>query len=182
MFFKKQNRIDYEKILVNYVDGDFRLEAAGKDAPSNDEIKKFEKKYGIRLPFDFKDFSTSSLAGIYVEIKAEVWPRPKPLEVGPFWSFPYGFMVFGLAANTPELMNLEMQSNIFQREISKNFIPFLKIIGDPDVYCFNRSGLIYRWDHELGDFNRIDMSFVQVLDFELGELKARKLKKLQLNK
>ncbi|SDT65986.1 SMI1-KNR4 cell-wall [Mucilaginibacter mallensis] len=177
MFFKKQ--IDYEKILLKYVDSDFYLVACGKDAPSYDTLKIFEKKHSIKLPEEFKAFSVSPLGGIYIDIKDDIWPRPKPLEVGSFWSFLYGFAVFGFAIDISDWMNIENQANKFKEQTNNNYIPFMKVIGDSDLYCFDGKGLIYQWDHELDLFKKIDKSFNELLEYEISELKLRKDRKVK---
>jgi len=177
MFFKKP--IDYEKLLLKYIDEDFSLFACGKDAPKHDIFNKFEKQYNIKLPTDFKDFSASPLGGLYIEVKEFVWPRPKPFDVGQFWSFLYGLAVFGFSFNIPEWMDICIQSNTFTKDVNESYIPFMKIVGDADLYCFNKKGLIYRWDHELDEFNKIDKSFIELLEYEIAELRNRKDKKIQ---
>jgi hypothetical protein len=176
MFFKK--KFDYEKMLKKYIDADFSLFVSGKDAPDKRILKSFEEIYDIRLPSDFKDFSVSPLGGLYVDVKETIWPRPKPLEVGPFWSFLYGLAVFGFAFDIPEWMDIQIQTTDFQIQTNSQYVPFIKVMGDADLYCFNKEGLIYQWDHELDLFNKIDKSFTELLEFEVAELKVRKVKKL----
>lgn len=177
MFFKKP--FDYEKMLLKYIDEDFSLFACGKDAPQRDVLNKFEKRYKIKLPNDFKDYSLSPLGGLSIEVKEDIWPRSKQLEVGPFWSFLYGLEVFGFAADIPEWMDIDIQTNAFTNQTHNDYIPFMKVIGDADVYWFNKKGRIYRWDHELNVFNKVDKSFIELLEYETAELRSRKDKKIQ---
>jgi hypothetical protein len=132
VFFKKP--FDYEKMLLKYIDEDFSLFACGEDAPQRNDLNKFEKRYKIKLPNDFKDYSLSPLGGLSIEVKEDIWPRPKQLEVGPFWSFLYGLEVFGFAADIPEWMDIDIQTNVFTNQTHNDYIPFMKVIGDADIY------------------------------------------------
>jgi len=177
MFFKKP--FDFKKMLLKYIDDDFSLFACGEDAPRREVLNKFEERYKIKLPNDFKDYSVSPLGGLSIEVKEHIWPRPKQLEVGPFWSFLYGLEVFGFATDIPEWMDITIQTDTFTTQTNKDYVPFMKIIGDADVYCFNKKGIIYRWDHELDVFNKVNKSFIELLEYETAELRSRKNKKIQ---
>jgi hypothetical protein len=182
---------DFEAILRKHMDGEFSLFACGAEgAPSEADIAAFETTIGFALPGEFRAFSKSPLGGLYVEVKEEIWPRPKEFDVGPFWSFLYGLFVYGFGREIPEWMDIRRQAEAFRRETEawmdlqpeafrreSKQVPFLKIIGDADVYCFGEDGRIARWSHETGEFEAEDRSFSEVLDFELGELKARKERK-----
>ncbi len=121
-------------MLLKYIDEDFSLFACGEDAPQRNDLNKFEKRYKIKLPNDFKDYSLSPLGGLSIEVKEDIWPRPKQLEVGPFWSFLYGLEVFGFAADIPEWMDIDIQTNVFTNQTHNDYIPFMKVIGDADIY------------------------------------------------
>ena len=50
------------------------------------------------------------------------------------------------------------------------FVPFLKVIGDPDPYCFTRDQRIVIWRHETpSEVEEVVESFSQVLMLEIGE-------------
>lgn len=74
-------------------------------------------------------------------------------------------------------MNLEMAAIEFRSETGHQAVPFLKIVGDANVYCFIANGDIVRWDHETDEFEKIEKSFYDVLENEVRELKERKIKK-----
>lgn len=175
LFQKKKDPV--EEILDRYMDGEFALFACGQDAPSEGVIAEFEAKAGFRLPEDFRNFSKSSFGGIYIEVKDEIWPRPKPYEVGPFWSFLYGFFSYGFGQGIPDWMDIRIQTEIFRKEAGSACVPFLKIVGDADVYCFNAEGRICRWQHETGDFESVEESFLELFEREIKDLKERKEKK-----
>lgn len=178
-----RNKFDFNEILNKYLDGDFAVFACGESAPNENEVKDFEKKIGYRLPDDFREFSKSSLGGLYVEVKEDIWPRAKVYDVGPFWSFLYGLYVFGFAEDIPEWMDINKKFEEFQTDTGTQYTPFLKIIGDADVYCFNENGDIIRWNHETDELEAVNKSFTSLLDYELSELRKRKdKKKLERNK
>jgi len=72
---------------------------------------------------------------------------------------------------------MRRQAEAFRDAVGDTHVPFLKIMGDPDLYCFGKDGRIAQWSHETGEFSGIDKSFAEVLDFELAELKTRKERK-----
>jgi hypothetical protein len=177
MFFSNKKK-DYFYLLEKHLEsGAYNICACGENAPSINEIKKFEKEIGYKLPNDFKEFSISSLGGIYVEVKEEIWPRAKAYDVGPFWSFLYGVVVYGFSSEIPDWMNIKKIANDFRNETESDFTPFMKIIGDADVYCFGKNSKIYQWSHETNEFEEINKTFIELLDYELGALEDRKEKK-----
>src|SRR5262245_62170750 len=135
----------FRAILDRHLDGDFSMFAAGKNAPSPAVLQEFEKTLGYELPEDFREFSTSPLGGLYVEVKKDIWPRPGVADVGPFWSFLYGMTVYGFGAGIPEWMDMRLRTPAFQRDAGASHAPFLKIVGDADVYCFTAQQSIVRW-------------------------------------
>lgn len=177
MIFTKKKK-DYFYILERHLErGVYNICACGEDATLSKEIKDFEKKIGYCLPDDFVDFSMSSLGGIYVEVKEEFWPRAKAYDVGPFWSFLYGLAVFGFAHDVPEWMDIRKKAEEFKVETESDYIPFMKIMGDADLYCFGEDKKIYQWSHETNAFERIDKNFIDLLEYELSELQQRKDRK-----
>ena len=175
MFFSKKP--DYQQMFMKYLDKDFMVFTDPQNPPSQSDVKNFETKYSTTLPRDFKDFSTPTLSGAYIEVKEAIWPRPKIYEVGAFWSFLYAICIYSFSKESPEWMNIEKQAQEFTTNVNPNYIPFLKIIGSADVYCFDKSGSIFQWDHETNVFNKIDKTFNQVLEYEIAELKRRKEQK-----
>src|SRR5215218_129039 len=79
----------------------YNVAACQGHEPSEEHVAAFEQTIGFRLPEEFREFSTSPLGGLYIEVKEELWPRATENDAGPFWSFLYGLKVFGLAAHTP---------------------------------------------------------------------------------
>ncbi len=59
-------------------------------------------------------------------------------------------------------------------------LPILRVVGDADIFCVRQDGTLARYDHELGELEKVDRSFFDLLDAEIGELKARTEKKKAL--
>jgi hypothetical protein len=168
----------FDQVLKTNLDNDFSLFACGENPPSIQAIKEFENTFTITLPKDFRVFSMSRLGGIYIEAKESVWPKPKPYEVGPFWSFLYGIAVYGFAAGIPEFMDIRRQTTEFREFTQTKHVPFMKIMGDANVYCFDETGSISQWDHETGGFDSVTMNFLQVFEVEVKALAERKTRKI----
>jgi len=166
-----------QEILDKYLDADFSCFACGEDAPSEKELTELGKELGLQFPDEFIAHSTSKLGGIYIEVKEAIWPETKLYDVGPFWSFLRGLWVYGFGSAIPDWMNFAQAAKTFRQETGLQEVPFLKIIGDADVYCFAASGNIVRWNHELGEFDAINKSFFQLFEEEVRALKQRKERK-----
>ena len=54
--------------------------------PTDADVAAFEREIGFRLPAEFREFTMSSLGGLYMEAREDIWPRAKEFEIGPFWS------------------------------------------------------------------------------------------------
>jgi hypothetical protein len=159
------------------LDGDFSVFACGPNAPKEEVLRAFESRIGYALPKDFREFSMSPYGGIYIEVKETIWPKSKPYDVGQFWSFLRGMMTYGFANDIPDWMNIVKQTDQFQQSSNTKFTPFLKVIGNADVYCFDSTGAVRRWDHETGEAPTVDKTFVEVFADELSELRKRKERK-----
>jgi hypothetical protein len=174
MFFSPNDRI--KETLDANLDGDYSVFACGPNAPKEEVLRAFEARLGYALPADFREFSMSPYGGIYIEVKEAIWPKSQPYDVGPFWSFLRGMMTYGFAKDIPDWMDVRKQTARFQQSSGTKFVPFLKVIGDADVYCFDPDGAVRRWDHETSEAVIIDKTFVTVFADELSELRKRKEK------
>ncbi|MFN7560175.1 MAG: hypothetical protein ACK5TH_00225 [Prosthecobacter sp.] len=154
----------------------YYLVAARESAPSREELTAFASEYGGLLPEEYIAHATGYWGGLYLEVREEFWPRHKAYDVGPFWSFLYAVFVFALSDDAPEWMQLRVAAEKF-REMGHCAIPFLKIVGDADVYCFDAKGEIQRWSHEEDSFESVDGSFFDVLRHEFLELEERRKQK-----
>jgi hypothetical protein len=167
----------YDAILKQHIDGDFSTFACGKDAPDESVIRKFEQEIGFELPQEFRAFSMSPLGGVYIEVNREIWPRAKEFEVGPFWSFLYGMFVFGFGKDIPEWMDIRIHTQKFRQDTGTALVPFLKVLGDADVYCFDEKGAVRQWNHETGETPLADKNFREVFIHEVEQLRERKARK-----
>jgi len=163
-------------IQKNLVPRPYRLIACGDEYPSVESIRAFEKDLGVSLPDDFVDFSVSRIGGLYIEVKEEFWPPPKRFEVRPFWAMLSGLWVYGFADEAPEFMNILDQTPKVRERTGLELTPCLKIIGDANIYAFTQEGALVRWDHETGEAEPVSGSFLDTLDWELGELAKRQVR------
>ena len=90
----------------NYDKQTYQVVACMRNEPSEHDIKKFEHQYGINLPADFREFTMSPLGGLYMEVREEIWPRAKQYDIGPFWSFCRGIIVYGIANGIPDFLDI----------------------------------------------------------------------------
>jgi hypothetical protein len=120
--------------------------------------------------------------GLYIEVKEEIWPRAKPYDVGPFWSFLYGIHTFTASKESADWMRLEIVGKQFFEETGIKAVPILRIIGDANLYCVNKYAKIIQYDHEQNIVEEIGMNFWELFDRELNELKKRKEMKIKENK
>ena len=175
MWFKRKT--DFHKILREHLDKDFQVFSCGENPPSDSAIRDFETILGYQLPKDFHEYSTSRWGGAYVAVKEELWPRPKQGDVAPFWSFLCGLMVYGFASDIVEGMDMRRKTALFQQATGTRYAPFLEIIGDADVYCFDETQRILRWRHDESP-EVVGKTFTEVFALELAELRKRKDRKL----
>jgi hypothetical protein len=173
-------RDDIAAYFRGYDRSTFNVFAAGANAPSEAEVEAFEQRIGFGLPQEFRDFTLSELGGLYIEVRELLWPRPKLFDVGPAWTFDYGFMVFGLSDEAPEWLDLRVQYEEFSADGGTNLVPILKGVMDADRYCATPDGAIVHWSHEEPDDpSPVDESFYDLLLRELGELEERADRKRQ---
>lgn len=164
----------FDAVLKQYVDDDLSMFACGKDAPSEADLRAFESSIGFPLPADFRHFSKTPIGGIFIQAKESVWPRGTELQVGPFWSFLYGMFVFGFGNGIPEWMDIRAATPNFRGDSGTNYVPCLKVMGNPDVYCFDPEGRVRQWDHETGEAEIQEGSFLDLFTREVIELRKRK--------
>ena len=158
----------------------YDLFAQQGNEPTIEDVSAFEKRASLSLPQEFREFAIHPLGGLYVEAKEEIWPPAKAYDVGPFWSFLRGVMVYSLSAEAPEWLQLEHAWNEMKEAGYPEFVPFLKILGDADPYCFTRNGGIVIWCHEEPDTPEpVDMSFSEAVLHEIAELEDRVERKIR---
>ena len=169
-----------ERYFRNYDKKSYEVFSQLKDGPSTADVAAFEKRVGFHFPAEFREFAIHPLGGLYVAVKEELWPRPNAYDVGPFWSFLYGFMVFGLSAKAPDWLQMSNAWIRLSEDGDAQLVPFLKVIGDPDPYCFTRDQKVVIWRHENpSEPEEVAESFSEVLMFEIHELEQRKEQKVK---
>lgn len=133
-------------------------------------MEAFENALGCRLPDEFRRFTMSPLGGLYVEAREEVWPRPKA-SARPSWRREFGLKVFGLAAPTPEWLDLR-EEILLLPETDEDLIPFMGRVGSDERYCFDLEGNVVR---RFPDARRevVPLSFGALLEQELEALRER---------
>jgi hypothetical protein len=175
------------EILRKYLDKDFRVSPMAENRASIKDIQAIEEKLKIKFPEEYIAHLLAEGAevlgerGLYIEVKEEVWPRPKQYDVGPFWSFLYGIHTFTPMMESQDWMRLDSVGKQFYEESGINAAPILKIIGDADLYCVNEIGKIVQYNHEKNIVVGIDMDFWELFEKELSELKERKEWKIKEN-
>ncbi len=110
-----ENVYDY---FHNYNKQTYQIVACMWNEPSEQDIKNFENQYGVNLPGDFGEFTMSPLGGLYMEVREEVWLRAKQYDIGPFWSFCHGIIVYGIANGIPDFWTfVKKQKNCTMKDL-----------------------------------------------------------------
>lgn len=168
------------EILEKYLDKDFRVSPMAPNKSTLSDLKEIENKLGVKFPDEYIVHLLADGAnvlgerGLYIEVKEDVWPRPKEFDVGPFWSFLYGLYTFTASKESEGWMRLETAGQEFIDETGILAVPILQVIGDSDLYCANEDGKIVQYNHEENTIEDLNMNFWELFDRELKELRARK--------
>jgi len=111
--------------------------------------------------------------------KEEIWPAPKEGDVGAFWTFLRGLMVFGFSAEAPDDLSIQKRLVEFRERFGvHDLLPFLKLYGMADRYCFDRHGQIVEFLHDdVASPRIVGSSFSDLLMHEIRELEARTRRK-----
>ena len=165
-------------IFGRHLDGDFKVFPMADTATSPRQLKAIGDEYGVTYPREFVAHVCGRFPGSYVEVKEDVWPRPEPYDVGPFWSFLYAFHTYTSAPESDDWMRLDGAAQAFQSETGLSAAPILRVVGDANLFCVNAAGTIVRFNHETNDLEKVAMNFWQLLEHEASELRARKNRKV----
>ena len=115
-----------------------------------------------------------------MEAREEVWPRAQMHAVGPFWSFLYGVKVFGIARDIPDWLDIRVQYAEMKEAGFGHLVPFLQVQGDADLYCFDATGRIVRWNHEVPqEPEAVPETFPAILLREIRALEERTQRKVR---
>jgi hypothetical protein len=148
------------------------------DEPTIRGVESFEMLLGFRLPDEFRDFAVHPLGGLYMAAREAYWPRPKLYQVGPWWSFAYGFLVYSLSPQAPEGMRIGEAWQTMAQDGYPQYAPFFKLIGDPETYCFTSEQKIVAWSYGAADNpHEIPASFSEFLISQIRDLEERVARK-----
>jgi hypothetical protein len=166
-----------EAILARHLDRDFIVFPMAESKQSMTEVEAIGGKFGITYPPEVAAHICGRFPGIYVEVKEEVWPRPKLYDVGPFWTFLYALHTFTSAPESEPWMRLDSAAESFRTQSGLLGAPVLQIVGDADLYCVNAQGEIVQFRHETNELEPVHLTFWQLFEREIRELRARKDRK-----
>lgn len=148
--------------------------------PAEAEVAAIESQAGFRLPDEFREYAVHPLGGLYMAVREDLWPRPQAYQVGPAWTFLYGLMVFSFCSQAPDWLQLRRAWQRMAKDGHNELVPFLRIIGDADRYCFTANQKIVIWRHETpNEPEEISETFSEVLMREIQALENRKNRKIQ---
>ncbi|TPN86808.1 SMI1/KNR4 family protein [Aquimarina algicola] len=170
-------------LLSKYLDGDFRVSPMSPERIQKIDIDSVEKDLGVRFPEEYvfhllaKDAEILPERGLFIEVKEEIWERPKLYDVGEAWSFLYGIHTYTACQESEDWMTLSITGKEFIEETGIKAVPILKLIGDANCYCTDENGNIVKYNHEENIIEPTNMNFWEILELELKELKERKEKK-----
>ncbi len=159
----------------------YQVVACMGNEPSEQDVKRFEDEYRITLPEEFREFTMSPLGGMYMEVREELWPRAKAFDVGPFWSFCRGLIVYGIAEGIPDFLDIRLKTWELRDDGFMDYVPFLSVIGNGDeIFCFDRDNQIVLLDYyDTREATPVGGTFSECLMQQIAELEERKNRKLR---
>lgn len=175
----KPPRDETETILGRHLDRDFRVYPMADSQQTMPQVEAISRRHGIRYPVEYVAHLCGRFPGIYVEVKEEVWPRPKLYDVGPFWTFLYGLHTYTPTVDSDPWMRLDDSAKSFQSETGLCAAPILKIFNDADLFCVDAHGHIVQFIHETNELKPTNLTFWQLFEREVRELRTRKDQKTQ---
>ena len=162
---------DFNRVFNTHLDDDFEILFGGKPPPSREVIEAFSVEIGCSLPEDFRCVIGAYCNGFYAAAHESVWPDRKG---GAAWMFQRGIYVYGLDGGLPEWIDLRRQTPQFREMSRSNLTPCLKIISDPDPYCFTPDGSLVRWSHETYEAEAVGTDFFSALESVITTLREYK--------
>jgi hypothetical protein len=129
---------DIEGYFRNYDKKSYEVFTQKGAEPSWPTVAAFEAQIGFHFPDEFREFAVHPLGVFYMAVREELWPRARAYDVGPFWSFLYGLMVYSPSSRAPDWLQISSAWRQMSDDGYPQFVPFLKIVSDPDPYCFTR--------------------------------------------
>jgi hypothetical protein len=163
----------FEALLRCVVDKKtFNFIAAQSGRPSEPVVAAFEQTIGFRLPQDYRTFAMSGFGCLFVEVNESVWPRPNEGAIVPAWHLKCALYVYGLSADVPDFMDIRKQFAGFSKG-GRRIVPFLRLEGSLDHYCFSPEGGIVLWRSDTRDTQAVDLTFTALLLKEITTLQER---------
>ncbi len=172
------------ELMEKYLDGDYKVSPMAPYKSTIDDIKNIEKELGIAFPDEYiahllgENDEILGNRGVYIEVKEDIWRRPKLYDVAPFWSFMYGFHTFTACKESADWMRLDIEGKNFMEDTGIKAVPILKIVSDSNLYCVDENKQIVKYNHDENIVENTNMNFWEIFEFELQELSERKEKKL----
>lgn len=148
----------------------FNFIAAQSGRPSEQVVTAFEQTIGFGLPQDYRAFAMSGFGCLFIEVNESVWPRPKEGAIVPAWHLKYALYVYGLSGGVPDFMDIRKQFAGFSKG-GHRIVPFLRLEGSLDHYCFSPEGGIVLW--RMRDTQPVDLTFTALLLKEITTLRER---------
>ncbi|WP_146151788.1 hypothetical protein [Ahniella affigens] len=165
-----------ENIFRRHFDGDFIAFPLAERLATLSDVEEVEARAGMNLPPALVAHLVGRFPGVHVEVKENIWRRPKALDVGPFWTFLYGFHTYTPVEESEDWMRLDRAAEQFLVDTEITAVPILRVVGDADVYCACANGSIARYRHETNELERVEGDFWHVLDLEAAALAERKMR------
>lgn len=180
-FFRDTKKVPQDQtvaILDRHLDSDFRVFPMAETATTLAQLVTIGKRLGVVYPPELAAHICGRFPGVFVEVKESLWPRPKPYDVGPFWTFLYGLHTYTSAPESVDWMRLDFVASTFQKQTGIRAAPVLRVVGDANLFCVDGDGRLMQFDHEQNVLNPLDVNFWELFEREIAALKSRKVKKL----
>jgi hypothetical protein len=165
-----------EAILRKHLDTDFRVFPMAETTTSPAQIDAIGETFNVQYPAELATHICGRFHGIYIEVKEDIWPRPKAFDVGPFWSFLYAIHTFTSAPESPDWMRLDVAARWFQQRTDLIAAPVLRIVGDADLFCVDAEARLVRHNHEANELELVDGNFWNLFEQEIAALYSRKVR------
>lgn len=182
LFKSDKNEDRTVEILNKYIDEDFIAYPMAEGKLDRKDLKAIENEMQIKIPDEYRAHLLGEFPGIYLEVKEHIWPRPKEGDVGPFWSFLYGIHTFTASRSSDEWMKIDAVASSYKDISGKLVLPILKVVGDIDIYFYDKDCNIIQYNHEENSFKNVKMSFWELFEREVSELFERKKNRVSANK
>ncbi|PTX97595.1 hypothetical protein DB346_21645 [Verrucomicrobia bacterium LW23] len=161
-----------------------------------EQIADVEALLGVKFQPHYRDFLTT-FGGLEVEARPSFWPPDDSTIALPRWATIRGLRVYGVGDAVPMELKIVTATQEHFRLVpagsdagstpvatgestavgtQRGIAPFLQMIGQKDLYCFNADGDIGVWCYETHSLETIDEDFTELLARELRALRENSLK------